>query len=199
MFRQGSELTAVGLGFPQYSNDDVVIPALRELGYAPEDAVDYTVAACWEFIIPGVGADVANIGALSLPKVVNTATHRNLLSSNSFEKFMAAVQAELNREVDEICGGIQDLWFVPGAVIGLLTQPHIDCGGKTNNFGIHGSGLSNAADSLAAIKKYVYEERTVDKNRLLRAMDTDFQEGNELLHLLRYETPKNRAEPGVCG
>lgn len=38
-----SELTKVGLGFPQYSNDDVVIPGLIKLGYAPEDAVEYTV------------------------------------------------------------------------------------------------------------------------------------------------------------
>ena len=47
------ELTRLGLGFPQYSNDDVVIPSLTAHGYDLEDARDYTVAACWEFIIPG--------------------------------------------------------------------------------------------------------------------------------------------------
>ncbi len=46
----GTKLTRAGLGFPQYSNDDVVIPALERLGYAPEDAQNYVVAACWEFI-----------------------------------------------------------------------------------------------------------------------------------------------------
>lgn len=40
-----------GLGFPQYSNDAVVIPALVSHGYAIEDARNYTVAACWEFTI----------------------------------------------------------------------------------------------------------------------------------------------------
>ena len=50
-----TELTRKGLGFPQYSNDDVVIPGLVAHGYALEDARDYTVAACWEFIIPGQG------------------------------------------------------------------------------------------------------------------------------------------------
>ena len=48
----GTRLTRRGLGFPQYENDDVVIPGLIELGYAPEDAQNYVVAACWEFIIP---------------------------------------------------------------------------------------------------------------------------------------------------
>ena len=57
-----SELTRKGLGFPQYSNDDVVIPALVAHGYELEDARNYTVAACWEFIIPGKGMEVVNIG-----------------------------------------------------------------------------------------------------------------------------------------
>src|SRR5574340_863817 len=60
-----AELTRKGLGFPQYSNDAVVIPALVAHGYELEDARDYTVAACWEFIIPGKGMEVANIGAVS--------------------------------------------------------------------------------------------------------------------------------------
>ncbi len=65
-----SELTAAGLGFPQYSNDDIVVPGLIALGYDKEDAVNYTVAACWEFIIPGVGMDIPNVGALSFADCV---------------------------------------------------------------------------------------------------------------------------------
>ncbi|MBR5679099.1 MAG: pyruvate formate-lyase, partial [Clostridia bacterium] len=38
VYEAGTELTKVGLGFPQYSNDDTVIPALVSLGYDPEDA-----------------------------------------------------------------------------------------------------------------------------------------------------------------
>ena len=33
--------TKKGLGFPQYCNDDIVIPGLIKLGYAPKDAHDY--------------------------------------------------------------------------------------------------------------------------------------------------------------
>jgi len=42
----GTQLTKQGLGFPQYSNDDVAIPGLIALGYAPEDAYNYAMAAC---------------------------------------------------------------------------------------------------------------------------------------------------------
>ena len=67
----GTDLTKVGLGFPQYSNDDVVIPGLLSKGYSVEDAHNYVVAACWEFIIPGYGTDIPNITALSFTKLVN--------------------------------------------------------------------------------------------------------------------------------
>jgi pyruvate-formate lyase-activating enzyme len=68
-----AELTRIGLGFPQYANDEVVIPGLVAAGYELEDARDYTVAACWEFIIPGQGMEVVNIGAASLPAAADKA------------------------------------------------------------------------------------------------------------------------------
>ena len=66
----GTELTKQGLGFPQYSNDEVVIPGLQAKGYDLKDARDYVVAACWEFIIPGEGMDIPNISAMSFAKVL---------------------------------------------------------------------------------------------------------------------------------
>ena len=65
VYEAGTELTAKGLGFPQYANDDVVIPALVRWGYDLADARDYSVAACWEFLIPGCGMDINNIDAVS--------------------------------------------------------------------------------------------------------------------------------------
>ena len=42
-------------------------------GYELEDARDYSVAACWEFLIPGRGMEVVNIGAASMPAAVDKA------------------------------------------------------------------------------------------------------------------------------
>ncbi len=180
-----SELTKVGLGFPQYSNDDVVIPALEALGYAPEDAVEYTVAACWEFIIPGVGRDVANVGALSVPKAVNTCMRRDLPNCKSAEEFYEAVKKELQENCDAICDGIKNLWFIPSPFQSLLMNET-----KYQNFGVHSVGLSTAADSMTAIVKHVFEDKDVSVERLIAAVDNDYAEDPELLHLLRYETPK---------
>ncbi len=190
IYTKATKLTKAGLGFPQYSNDDVVIPALEKLGYQHNDAVNYTVAACWEFIIPNVGADVANISALSYPKAVDIALHNSLEAADTYEKFFINVQNEIKMECNKICDGINNLWFVPSPFMNLLMDCDIYNGGKYNNFGIHGTGIATAADSLAAIKKYIFEEKSVSKQQLIEAVDSNFENCPELLHLLRFEAPK---------
>ena len=189
-YTEATNLTKAGLGFPQYSNDDIVIPALESLGYEHNDAVNYTVAACWEFIIPNVGADVANIGAMSYPKAVDKAFHNELIKSETFEEFFGSVKKEIFKASDEICNNIKDLWFVPSPFMNVLMDCDIYNGGKYNNFGIHGTGIATAADTLAAIKKYVYEEKSVTKEDLIKAVDEDFENAPELLHKLRFDAPK---------
>ncbi len=190
IFVKATHLTKAGLGFPQYSNDDVVIPALEKLGYEHNDAVNYAVAACWEFIIPNVGADVDNIGAMSYPKAIDTVLHDGFMECDTYDEFFAKVVKEIGNECDRICAGIKNLWFVPSPFMNVIMGCNIAEGSKYNNFGIHGTGIATGADSLAAIKKYVFEEKKIDKKTLLEAIDSDFEKHSELLPLLRYEAPK---------
>lgn len=190
VYTAGSKLTRAGLGFPQYSNDDVVIKGLKNLGYEHEDACNYTVAACWEFIIPHVATDIANIAALSFPKVIDICLHESLEDCNTFDEFLKCVDTTMNKECDRICSSIKDIWFVPSPFLNVLMDYDLNSGGKYNNFGIHGSGLANAADSLAAIKKYIFEDKTISKQALIEAVDSNFSKHGELLPLLRYRTPK---------
>lgn len=194
MYEKGTELTAVGLGFPQYSNDDTVIPALVKLGYKPEDAADYTVAACWEFIIPGLGMEIANIGAMSYPKAVDHAFHR-LGEMKSFDEFLDAVRDGIAAQCEDIMAKVHDVWFVPSPFLELLY------GGREvakkniyNNFGIHGTGISCAADSISAVKKYLFDEKSITAEEYIKAVDSDFEGYDELLHRLRYETPKTGSD-----
>ncbi len=189
-YTEATKLTKAGLGFPQYSNDDVVIPALEKMGYSHNDAVNYTVAACWEFIIPNVGADVANISAMSYPKAVDIALHNSLEKAETYDEFFASVKTEIQKECNSICNNIKDLWFIPSPFMNVLMDCDIYTGGKYNNFGIHGTGIATAADSLAAIKKYVFEEKSISKAELIKAIDENFENTPELLHKLRYEAPK---------
>lgn len=190
IYTKASHLTKAGLGFPQYSNDDIVIPALCKLGYEEKDAANYAVAACWEFIIPFVGADVANIGALSYAKAIDVAFHNDLKNCENYEEFFSSVKNRINEQCDEICSGLENLWFVPSPFMNVLMDCDIYNGGKYNNFGIHGTGIATAADSLAAIRKYVYEEKSVSKDDYIKAVDENFKNNNLLLHKLRFESPK---------
>ncbi len=190
IFVKATHLTKAGLGFPQYSNDDIVIPALEKLGYEHKDAVNYAVAACWEFIIPNVGADVDNIGAMSYPKAIDTVLHNGFMECETYDQFFKKVVEEINNECDRICDGIRDLWFVPSPFMNVLMGCNIAEGSKYNNFGIHGTGIATGADSMAAIKKYVFEEKTIDKQTLLEAINSDFEKHSEILPILRYEAPK---------
>jgi len=194
IFELGTELTKVGLGFPQYSNDDIVIDAMVKKGYALEDARDYVVAACWEFIVPKYGMDIDNISALNFPKVINTVLHSGQDFSD-YAAFEAAVRAEIFAECDRLIAlkhlqyqssgseGIH-VWFVPSPLLESMMCP------KYYNFGMHGTGIATAADSMAAIRKYVFEEKTLTFDRLLAAVDGDFAGEPELLHTLRYDAPK---------
>ena len=183
IYELGTQLTKVGLGFPQYSNDDVVIPGLIKKGYEPEDAKEYVVAACWEFIIPKIGNDIANIGALNFPMVVNKAVKTG--NYNTFDELLAIVKADIVSECDAITNSINNVWFAPSPFLDILQTEK-----KYNNFGIHGCGISCAADSLAAVKKYVFDEKTVTKERLIDALNTNYANDPELLHMLRHEAPK---------
>ena len=191
VYEKGSELTAVGLGFPQYSNDDTVIPGLVERGYALEDARDYCVAACWEIIIPKVGADIVNVGAVSMAGAVDRAFHRDLPRCTTYEELFAAVRREIAADVDAILARIHDVWYIPSPFQSLFFPVEdISLGGKYNNLGLHGTGISTAADSLAAIRRYVFEEKSISAADYIAAVDADFAGHEALLEKLRTEAPK---------
>ena len=196
VYERGTELTRVGLGFPQYSNDDVVIPGLLEKGYSLEDAREYVVAACWEFIIPRYGMDVVNIGALSFPSVVDWCLHNDLAGAGDFERFQSAVRSRVRVQCDEIINGFVNLYMIPAPFMSIMMDDCVEAGrdisegARYNNYGIHGTGLSTAVDSLAAIKKHVFAEKTVSAEALIDAVDSNFEGYGELLTLLRFQSPK---------
>lgn len=176
----GTLLTKQGLGFPQYSNDDVVIPALVEMGYDEADARQYVVAACWEFIIPGVAYDIPNIDALSYPNVMLSAV-AHLEQYKTFEALMEAVKAELNASCKKMIAATKNIFVEPSPFQSVMMTncigeaKDIADGAKYNNYGFHGAGLSTTADSLAAIKKLVYDEKKYTAEELKAALNANFK------------------------
>jgi formate C-acetyltransferase len=192
----GTELTKQGLGFPQYSNDDIVIPGLVSKGYDLKDARNYVMAACWEFIIPAVAMDIPNIGAVSFVKVVNTCIDRDLESSKTFDEFFDKVKQEAKSEMDAIEPTLRNLYMEPAPFMSLLMNScveraqDISLGSKYNHYGIHGTGISTAVDSLASVKKYVFEEQTVSAGEMASAIKDNFEHHYDLWLKLKYFAPK---------
>lgn len=195
VYERGTQLTKLGLGFPQYENDDIVIPALEALGYDQKDARNYVVAACWEFIVPGVGMDIPNIGALSFTGVVNRVIRAHLHKVSSLDELKPLVRDAIFAEVRAIADGLNNLYVIPSPYLSVFfdgcveTAKDISLGNKYNNYGIHGTGLATAADSLAAVQKMIFE-RGVKPDTLIAAMDADFEGYEELHHALKFECPK---------
>jgi pyruvate-formate lyase len=191
-----TELTRKGLGFPQYSNDEVVIPALEAHGYDLEEARDYTVAACWEFIIPGKGMEVVNIGAVSLPHAVDQAVRKGLVCEGDFESILRQVKTEVQAQVEALVEPYRHLFLPPAPYYSVLMDGCLESGRdlsrglKYNNFGIHGAGSASGADALAAVKQYVFLEKSVPPAQLIQALDEDFEHCEELRWILHDQGPK---------
>jgi formate C-acetyltransferase len=191
-----TELTRIGLGFPQYSNDDIVIPALVSHGYALEDARDYVVAACWEFIIPGRGMEVVNIGAVSFPAAVDQAIRAGLTAHDDFEGILSRVSKNIDEQVHQLGEAYSHLLLPPAPYFSIFMQGCLEQGKdlsdglRYNNFGIHGACPANAADALAAVKQFIFEDGSISPVELLSALDANFSSYEPIRRKLEDEGSK---------
>ena len=196
VYQLGTELTKKGLGFPQYSNDDVIIPALVRWGYDLKDARNYAMAACWEVIIPGEGADIPNIAALSFAACAERAIKRGLSAATSFEALMDSIEEEIASEAAALVANTYGVYTLPNPLLSLMTSSvwerytDVTEGAKYRNYGIHGAGLATAVDSLAAVKEFVFDKKEVTKAELLSALANNYEGHDRLYHRLRYDAPK---------
>lgn len=190
-FEFATELTKKGLGFPQYCNDDVVIPGLIKLGYAPEDACDYTVAACWEFIIPNKSFDIPNLSKVNFPKAIERAVNDHLCDSGSFEDFLKAAEECVKEECQTIAVGIKDRTMGVSPYLSVFVDDCIERGLDVsqggaiyNNYGAHGVGISSAADAIAAVRKAVFDDKKCGEKELVEAIKANFEGYSELRNYL---------------
>lgn len=120
VYELGTQLTKLGLGFPQYENDDVAVPGLIRLGYAPEDARNYAMAACWEFIIPYRGMEIPNIGALPFANLTDAMIRRELPRAQSMEELLKALEKDIFASVRKTMAGLTNLYVIPSPFLSLF-------------------------------------------------------------------------------
>jgi formate C-acetyltransferase len=210
-----------GGGMPGFFSDEVAIPALLNVGLKLEDARDWCVMGCSEFQVAGkfntgngglCHVNVLKILELALNGGTNPATGQcpcpgegDLSTFRSFDEVWDAFRRQLRYYLGlvPIMDGITSRAYeqlTPTPLLSALIDYRLESGqdvskgGGPNYRNLQSlvQGLPNVADSLAAIKKLVFEEKRLTGAELLEALHTDFQgpRGEEIRQLLLHRAPK---------
>ncbi len=207
ILKQAIKVVSKGSGMPQFFNDKAVIPALEALGVSHRDAMDYAIVGCVELTTQGNNLGWSDAAMFNLNKVLElTLTggkdlltgeqigedFGSLLTYYDFGELEEAFRRHLDYFMEKMipaCEAVEKahIALLPtpflSAVIGdcMETGTDVTAGGAHYNFsGIQMIQVANLADSMAALKKLVYEERSVAADELLRALENNF-EGYEIM------------------
>jgi formate C-acetyltransferase len=195
---QISSLINLQLGYPLVCNDEVIIPALVNGGYTEDDAIDYAVAACWEYFIPGKTFDQCNMGKISFLVAVLEALELSFNKNiTSFNDFLDIYYACLINIIDNKVETSNTIQFIPAPLISILTDDCIEkCLDITegacdkNNYGLLGTSLADAVDSLFAIKEMVFDKKILTLNKLIYILKENFVNSKIEQSYLKYKLPK---------
>jgi formate C-acetyltransferase len=211
-----AEVLRFGTGEPALYNDDAIIPGFVDLGVPVEDASDYSNDGCWETLVPGKShfsyAHVENLLCLEWVLTRGESIVRDNLKEGidtgdplklkTWEEFYSAYKKQVDARIDFCCDRRLENFglskkIAPDPLISALMDDCVETGkdlseeGAKYNFHlILVTGLSHTVDSLAAIKKLVYEEKSVKMEELIQAI-RDNWEGHDLLRArVRKRVPK---------
>ncbi len=209
------DLVRTGVGYPAFFNDQYEIPMLTKKGIPVEDARNYGIEACMRWTIPGKNIAYRAVSAfLILPKMLELAlcqgkdkfSGRQLgvatpdpLGFTSFEEVIDAylVQVEFFMEKVARLNNIIDVFYkegLPRPFLSALMDGCIEKGKDCREWSyyyktvIGPMGVTTLADSLAALKKLVFDEKKISMQELLIALENNW-EGNEYLQNLCLAAP----------
>jgi len=197
--------------------DENSIAGLRWAGLPEEDLWDYAPVGCLENTLQGCDRSGTVDVNMNIAKAVELALHDGRDAASgvqvgprtgdprtfaSFDQFLDAFKAQL-RAVMELLIAANDVAdagrarfgptpYVSALVDGCLESgKDVTAGGARHNFiTVEGVALATAADSLAAVKKLVYDDRSVAMDELVRALDAGFEGYGPLRQTLLNKAPK---------
>ncbi len=214
------EVMKLGTGMPAFNSDEVIIPSFIEKGVSEEDAYNYSAIGCVETAVPGKwGYRCTGMSYLNFPRILLIAMNdgidptsgkrfvescgyfKDMKSYEDLSKAVEYVTRELTR-MSVIVENAIDLAIereCPDILCSALTQ---DCIGRGKTLKEGGAvydfisglqvGIANMADSLAAIKKLVFEEEKITPAQLWDALQDDFTspENQKIQQMLIDDAPK---------
>lgn len=193
LLRAALELVATGIGLPALISDQSTLRYLAAQGIAERDARDYAVAGSLGVNLPGRSRTIA-WPMLTAPRVLEFAISGGidprsgqrvgpvtipLAECRDFDDFMTQLQTQFGHFI-ELQGEFNNVTMqayaerFPQTVETALTegglQSHQNILGRTlpfeNGSAINPIGMINVADSLAAIRKLVFDDRIVTGQEL---------------------------------
>ena len=204
-----SDVMAGGSVSLQVVNDEVIVDAYARRGVALEDARDYDIIGCVEPTPSGVSYASTDAfffnTALCLEMVLGGGKSSTLGSAGedtgdprafqTFREFMEAYKAQIAHFVHHLAVSFQAIGQVHRELLPCPFQSAVirDCiengldvkeGGARYNFtGGNAVGTAVVADSLMAIKRFVFDERRVSMAEMIEILESNF-EGREDTRLM---------------
>jgi formate C-acetyltransferase len=202
LMQKALEVVKLGMGLPAFVGDKSYIEYLTSHGVPLEDARDYALSGCLDVNIAGKSRTSA-IGMFIVPRVLEIFLNDgfdprlklqigprtgNLESFTSFEAFMSAFKTQLKHfmglaaEEHNILLQAHTRLF-PDAVHSALMADAVRVGRDVldrvmpfeNGSVLNLVGMINVADSMAAVKKLVFDDRKISLPELKAALDANWE------------------------
>jgi len=210
------EVIRMGFGMPAVFNDDEKTLSMLDKGKTLEDARTGSINGCVEPCVQGK-ENMASSGYLNLVKCLELALNDGVNSlsgkqigprtgdptefksfSNLMEAYRKQIEHFINIKVmyDSIARRVY-AEFCPVPFTSMLIEGCIEKGRDYHDGGalynlpmICGVGTGTTADSLAAIKKLVFEDKMVSMSELLKALRSNFKGYERIRQMLINRAPK---------
>jgi len=219
VWRLGIESSKICGGIPQIQNDEIIIKSLMDIGLSREDACNYSIVGCVEPAgtgceWPACGAtgresiwNMTDVVLLTINGGVNPGTGKTALPCKklyeyeSFEEFREAFKAEMQYVLDWSVSYINMFEMVyshyfPCIVASSMMEGCLENGrdvteggAKYNRTGLTACGTANVADSLMAIKKLCFDDRTVSLKEMYDALQNNWEGCEQLRQTIIKEVP----------
>lgn len=199
---KAAELTRTGIGLPAYYNDEVIIPSLQNRGLSLADAREYNIIGCVEpqkagktegwhdaaFFNMCRPLELVFANGMDKGEMVGIPTG-DVTKMTTFEEFYDAYKKQMeycisllvnaDNAIDVAHAELCPLPFLSSMVDDCLKRGKtVQEGGAVYNFtGPQGFGIANMADSLYAIRKLVYQDKTVSMQEYKDALIWNFGKG----------------------
>jgi len=215
--RKACEVVRLGTGKPAMYNDINIIPSLMNRGVNIYDARDYAIVGCVEPSVPGKTYGGHGASKLNLAKILEITLHNGIdpvtkkqlgpktgevTSFQSFEEFMDAYRSQIRYFVrlmvilehgnNKTHADMTPEPFLSSIVNDCIEkgQDVMEGGAHYNFIGPEGIGHATTADSLAAIKKLVFEEEKLGFNELVKILKANFEGCENIRQMLLNRAPK---------